>query len=165
MHLVLFYPWRAKRTLLFLGCSFGFLGCGRGIFGCLDTLEQNTGRFVAGVLGNELAGKGVFEDRLAEGVQAGAQGLRLLQPGVQGFGSVEGEHPAGTGARVAQVAEKGLVTGGLVIEAEDGVPLGQMLGQLQHVRGRLFGHAGEGHALPFGFDHPGGLAVDEQLHA
>jgi len=52
------------------------------------------------------------------------QGLRLLQPGVQGFGPVEGEHPAGTGARVAQVAEKGLVAGGLVIEAEDGVPLG-----------------------------------------
>jgi hypothetical protein len=68
-----------------MGC-LPFFGLGRpGAVG-LDPLQQCGGGFVLGVLGDELAGEGFFQDGLAQGVGAGEGGVDL---GLERVGGVE----------------------------------------------------------------------------
>jgi hypothetical protein len=53
----------ARRRRAFFSGGF----CGYGL-SCPYPLQQYAGRFVAGVLGDELAGEGLFEDGLAQAV-------------------------------------------------------------------------------------------------
>jgi hypothetical protein len=95
-------------------------------------------------------------------LQALAQGVRFLEPGVQGLRLVEGEQATGARVRIAGVAKQGLVAGGFIVEDQVIGPTREMLRQLHHVFGGLLGNAAEGHACLLGLDDAGRLAADEQ---
>jgi hypothetical protein len=64
--------------------------------------QQHAGRFVVGILGNESAGEGLFEDRLAQAVGAALVGIDL------GFGSCnDGEATFDFGDDLVLFGERG----------------------------------------------------------
>lgn len=153
-----------------LGQAIDLRDGGVGFAGAGGHLQQGAGfggleGLFDAVNGVDLAGPQVFGIQCRELLHSGAQGLPLLQPGLEGFRFVEMEDVAGTGMWIALVPEPDLVVGGLEQERQGlaiGHPALDVFALGGGITGRLFGNTAQLSALALGLDNAAGTAIDEQ---
>ena len=147
--------------------AVGLSDGGEGLAGARGHLDEGAGavggeRFLEVSDCGDLTVAERVGDEVRDGLEAGAEGVRLLDEFHELFGGVEGEDGASAGVGVALVGEVGFDAGRLVEERERvGPALGNELLRLGVASGLLFDGT-EGRAELLGLDDPERLALHEQ---